>query len=54
MKKNWKHSELGMESVELNFFKGNHAQDNSSMNKSFGILTPVVARHPEALMLIAM
>jgi hypothetical protein len=54
MKKNWKHFELGMETAELNFFKGNHVQDNSSMSKSFGILTPVAAWHLETLMLAVM
>lgn len=39
--------------AELNFFKGNHIQDNSSISKSLEILTPVVAWHPETLMLMA-
>lgn len=53
MKKNWQHFELGMAVAELNFFKGNHIQDNSSISKSLEILTAVVAWHPETLMLMA-
>lgn len=54
MKKNWQHSELNMAAAELNFFKGNHMQGNSSISKSTEILIPAVAWHLETLMLTAM